>query len=189
MTDNQTPGSERARASCFAFPSLHFSSLRKVKTVLFLFKQNTFDWIKLKTSPGKIVRRQILTLELSTFRNFSFKPLPSLNQVPGSLLLTPPFFLSTLVLRKWSANFIYSQLKMTHVSECSQENLHFNRAENFTVNAHNLGVNLGETRNGQQMRIYFPVDLDSPRVSLTLKRINLWLCPFPMLTETVNTLL
>lgn len=68
---------------------------------------------------------------------------------------------------------------MTQVSECSQENLHFNRAENFTVNAHNLGVNLGETSNGQQMRIYFPFDLDSPRVSLTLKHINLCALSLP----------
>lgn len=45
--------------------------------------------------------------------------------------------------------------------ECSQENFHFNRAQNFRVNAHSLVVKSGERNNGQQMGISFLFKMDS----------------------------
>lgn len=50
---------------------------------------------------------------------------------------------------------------MPHVIECSQANLHFNRAQNFKVKAHSLPGKFGKTSSGQQMRIYFLFNLCS----------------------------
>lgn len=64
---------------------------------------------------------------------------------------------------------------MTHEIECPQGNLHFNRAQSFTVNVYSLIGEFRETSNGQQMKIYFLFCLDSPQASLILNHINL--CP------------
>lgn len=64
---------------------------------------------------------------------------------------------------------------MTHEIEWPQGNLHFNRAQSFTVNVYSLIGEFRETSNGQQMKIYFLFCLDSPQASLILNHINL--CP------------